>query len=57
MGKDTYVTVRFKDRERMIIKKASALLHLPESTYIRLIVLRDAERRILASEKAKDIQP
>jgi predicted DNA binding CopG/RHH family protein len=57
MGKDTYVTVRFKDRERMIIKKASTLLHLPESTYIRLIVLRDAERRILASEKAKDIQP
>lgn len=57
MGKDTYVTVRFKDRERMIIKKASTLLHLPESTYIRLIVLRDAERRILAHEKAKDITP
>lgn len=44
-SKERNINIRISESELNSIKKASALLNLPVSAYIRMLVVADAEKR------------
>lgn len=53
MARDTRITMRFTEEERQLIAKAAELSKIMLGSYIRMVLLQDAEKRVKFYEKIR----
>lgn len=53
MARDTRITLRFTEEERQLLAKAAEFSKLMLGSYIRMVLLQDAEKRVKFYEKIK----
>ncbi len=51
MARDRYIHVRMNGNEKQLISTTAQLLHLTEASWMRMVLLREAERVIAKYEK------
>ena len=53
MARDARITMRFTEEERRLLEKAAELSKIMLGSYIRMVLLQDAEKRVRFYEKIK----
>lgn len=54
MNKDARITMRFTEEERKLLAKAAEFSKLMLGSYMRMVLLQDAEKRVKFYEKIKN---